>query len=112
MAQPFADHLEAVQAPHGGQDVRRLGALTASRLNNLVVVAPREQGVEQQRLRRPGQQAAATFAEDRRIKAGIRELQARCILPVDATAHGISRLAIGEPFGELEEGDERQPPRG
>jgi hypothetical protein len=80
--------------------------------NELAAAAPREQRIEEQVLRRPSDQSAAKFAEDRGIEPGISELQAQHIFPVDAAAHGMRGLAIGEPFGELEDGHECQLPGG
>ena len=101
MPHRFADHLDAVQGPHRGQNMGGVGPLATPRLDQLAVAAPREQRVEEQRLRRPGDEAGAKFTEDRGIEPGIRELQAQDVFPVDAAAHGVGRLAIGEPFGEL-----------
>jgi hypothetical protein len=107
----FADYLDPIQGPYRRQDMCRVGALAASGFDQLAVSSPREQYVEEQRLRRPGQQARAKFAEHRGIEPRIRELQVQHIFPVDATLHRMGRLAIGQPFRELKHRGERQPPR-
>jgi hypothetical protein len=108
----FADDLKAIQSPHRRQNMRGVGPLAATRLDQLALATPREQRIEEQILRRPSDQPAAKFAEDRGIKPGIGELQAQHVFPVNATPHRVCRLAIGKPFGELEECDERQLPGG
>jgi hypothetical protein len=112
VAPRVADHLEAVQGPHRGQDRRRVGALPAPRLDELVVVAPRGPGIAQQRRGCACDEAGAKCPEDRRITPGLRELQAQRLLPVDTTAHGVGCVAIRAPFGAWEEGDARPPPGG
>ena len=76
-------------------------------LASLLVCLLRDPRIKQQRLRRPGQQAAAKLAEDRRIKPRIRQLQAQDVCPIDATPHGMRRLAVRESLRELEDGDQR-----
>ena len=112
MPQRFAHHLDAVQGPHRGQEVRGVGALAASCHDQWAIAAPREQGIDEQRRHRPRDEARAKFTEDRGIAPGIRALQAQDVLPVNATAHRVGRLAIGESFGTWQDRDKRQPPRG
>jgi hypothetical protein len=73
MPQRVADHLAAVQGPHRGEEMGRVGALAAPRVDEVAAAAPREQRLEEQRLRRPGEQAAATCPADRGSDPGIRE---------------------------------------
>ncbi len=104
--------LGPVQGPHHRQDMRRVGALAASGVDQVTVAAPREQRIEQERLRRVCDAARAKFAEDRRIESRVRQFQAQHICPIDAAAHRIRGLAIREPLRELQDGDQRQPLRG
>jgi hypothetical protein len=76
MPKRFANHLNAVQGPHGRQNMGGVCPLPTPRLDELTLAAPREQPVKQERLCRSGQQAAATSAQDRGIEPGLRELQA------------------------------------
>jgi hypothetical protein len=45
------------------------------------------------------------------VKAGVSELQAEDVLPIQAAADGIGGLAIGEVFQKLQDDHQRQPPR-
>jgi hypothetical protein len=75
-------------------------------------VKPGEHDIEEHLFRSPRHQACPKLGEDRGVKARIGALQPPGIRPVDTTAHGVGRLAIGEPFGELQERDECQAPGG
>jgi hypothetical protein len=46
------------------------------------------------------------------VESGVVELEPEGILPVDASADGVGGLAIGEVLGELQHGDQGEPPRG
>jgi hypothetical protein len=56
-------------------------------------------------------ETGAKFAQYGVIEARITELQPKHVLPIDATADSIRRLAIRQAFCKLEQGDERQAPR-
>lgn len=62
--QRFADHLDAVEGPHRGEYVGGVRPLPAPRLDELMMAAPREQGIEQQGLRRSRDQPRAKFTQD------------------------------------------------
>jgi hypothetical protein len=81
----------------------------ASGFDQPAVAAPRERRVKEEILRRSNNQSRTKLAEDRRIEPRIRELQEQDILPIDATPHGVRRLAIREPFGKLQDRGARQP---
>jgi hypothetical protein len=51
-------------------------------------------------------EACAELTQDRLVKAGVSQFQAEKILPINAASDGISGLAIGQMFSELEDGDE------
>jgi hypothetical protein len=46
-------------------------------------------------------QAVAELAEDRVVEAGVVQLQAQRVLPVDAGAHRVGRLAVRQALREL-----------
>ena len=71
-----------------------------------------EQRVQEQPFGPAGDQAAAELAEHGVVEAGIGQLQAEGVLPVDAAADGVGGLAIGEVLGELQDGDQGEPPGG
>jgi hypothetical protein len=60
----FANHLEAVQGPHGSQNMGGVGALAAPGLDQVAVTAPCEQRVEEHILRRAGNKSGAKCTED------------------------------------------------
>jgi hypothetical protein len=51
------------------------------------------------------------FAQDGKVKTGIGQFKPKGVLPVNAPAHSIGRLSIGEVLTELHKGDESQAPR-
>ncbi len=57
-----------------------------------------------------GKESAAELTQDRVVEAGIGQLQPQEILPVDAAAHGVRRLAVREVFRVLEQCDQRKAP--
>ena len=57
-------------------------------------------------------QAAAELAEHGVIEAGVGQLQTQRVLPVDASADGVSGLTIGQALDVLEDRDQGQPCRG
>jgi putative transposase len=60
--------------------------------------------------RLPGHQAGTELGEDAEAEAGVGQLEAEGVLPIDPGAHGIGRLPVAEVFQELEDRDQRQPP--
>lgn len=112
VAQRFANRLEAVQGSYRGRGRRRIGPLAASGPDQLAVAAPREQGLEEERLRRTRDEVGAKLTEERGIEARVRECQAQHILSVEATPRRACDLAIGEPFRTLQHGHGGEPPRG
>jgi len=67
----------------------------------------RQEGIEEQGLDLPGDQPGAELAQDGMVEAGIGEFQPQGILPIDAAADGVGRLAIGKAFRKLEERGQR-----
>ena len=108
----FANHLEAVQSPHRCEHMGGVRPLPTPRLHELVVAAPCEQGLEEQILRRPSDEAGAKFTENRGIKPRIRPLQASDVCPIDAATDGMGRVAVGKPLREWPDGHQCQEPRG
>jgi hypothetical protein len=51
------------------------------------------------------------FAQNGKVKAGVRQFDPQSILPVNAPVNGIGCLAVGEVLAKLHEGDEGQTPR-
>jgi hypothetical protein len=59
----------------------------------------RQQGLAQEMVNPAGDEARAELAQDRIIEAGVGQFKPEGILPINPTAHGIGRLAVGQPFG-------------
>jgi len=57
------------------------------------------------------QQPPPELAQHRAIEPVVAEFQAQRVLPVDPAAHRLGRLAIRQPFAELQEGRQGQAPR-
>ena len=72
----FANHLEAVQGLDCSENMGGPRPLPTPRVHELAVAAPREQGLEEERLRCARDESGAKFTEDRGIKPRIRQLQA------------------------------------
>ena len=68
--------------------------------------------VQQEPFGPAGGEAGAELGEDGEVEAGVVELQAEGVLPVDAAADGVGGLAIGEVLGELHDGDQGELPGG
>src|SRR5262245_27696445 len=69
-----------------------------------------QEGIEEPLGSLMGEQAFAKIVSQREVKARIRQLEAQSILPIDATTHRISGLAIRESFDILHHHDQRQAP--
>ena len=79
---------------HARQPMRGVGALAAAGLEPPALAAALQDGVEQALCGGPYDQPAAELAEDRAVEAGVGELSAQRLLPIDTAAHGLGRLAI------------------
>ncbi len=93
------------------EHVGRIRALLAPGLEKPPILALRQQLLEEQVLDAPGQHPGAELAQNREVEAGILQLQAQRVLPIYARAHGVGRLPVREPLGELHHGHQNQPPR-
>src|SRR5687767_7138877 len=89
----------------------QVGPLLTARLEEATVLQAGQQRRERAIPGLPRAQAGAEIAQERDVEAGIGELEAEGVLPVEAGADGIGGLAVRFALGELQDGDERQPPR-
>ena len=71
-----------------------------------------QQLVEEELFGAARQQAVPEFTQHRKVEARIGQLETQQILPVDARADGLGRLAIGQVFPKLHDRHQRQPPGG
>ncbi len=86
VAERLAHELRPVEHLDGREDVGRVGALAAARLDQPLVAQHTEERVVEPRLRLPRQQPRAELAQDRGVEAQVVEGQAQGVLPVDAPA--------------------------
>ena len=91
--------------------MRRIRPLPAPAFQERVFLSDRQQGIEQQRLRLPRDQAGTKLAQDGMVEARVGEFSPQDIFPINAAADGICGLAIRQPFGKLEDRGEGQPGR-
>ena len=89
----------------------RVAALPAARLEQPARLARLQQFAEQALLGAALEQAGAELAQDRVVEAGIVELEAEQVLPVDAGAHRLGGTPVRQVLAEPQQGDQRQPPR-
>src|SRR5713226_7871635 len=93
---------------------RRVSATSSSRFSTRIAARTCVESVRccPRALSRPSarQQAVPEFAQDRKVEPWIRQVETQQILPVDARADCLSRLAIGEVLAELHDRHQRQPP--
>ena len=89
----------------------RVAALTPARLEQASRLTRLQQLAEQPLLGVGLKQAGAELAQDRGVEAGVGQLEAEQVLPVDARPHRLRRTPVGEVLAELQQGDERQAPR-
>ncbi len=108
--QRFPRQFQPVEGADGGQHVRGVGALPATGLEQAQLAEAAQEHVEQEPLGAARDQAAAELAEDRVVEAGVGQVQAEGLLPIDPATDGIRRLPIGKVRGELEDRHEGQPP--
>src|SRR5262249_8070607 len=71
-----------------------------------------QQLVEEQRFGAAGQQAVPECTEHGKVEPRVRQLQTQQVLPVDAGADCLRRLAISEMLPKLHDGYQREPPWG
>jgi hypothetical protein len=60
----------------------------------------------------PLNQPRAELAEDGLVKAGIPQVEAETVFPIETAAHGVCRLPVYQAFPELPHRHQSQAPRG
>jgi hypothetical protein len=106
------DALEAIQHPHSGEAVRRIGALPAARLEHAGLPGALQQGVQSPLLGIPLHQPGPEFTPHGMVNACVREGYPSGILPVNAGPHCIGSTAIRQALDALHYGHQRQACRG
>ena len=80
----------------------RVAALTPARLEQASRLTRLQQLAEQPLLGVGLKQAGAELAQDRGVEAGVGQLEAEQVLPVDARPHRLRRTPVGEVLAELQ----------
>ena len=110
-AQRFGHELQAIEVADGSEHVRAVGALAPPRLEQSFL-ARRVQHPGQQPVHgRVAQQPIAELAQYAAIKAWVGQVKRQQVLPVDPSTHGFRCLPVAQPFAELHERHQREPPR-
>ncbi len=103
---------QATKRAHAGQHRRGIGALLAACFEPAALPTQLQDRLQDQLLRLSGQQALAEVGQERVIEARIIQGQGQGIQPVNARAHTLSGLAIGQSLDGLQHRHQCQPPRG
>jgi hypothetical protein len=90
--------------------MRAVRALTSTGLEQPAGLEMHQHPVQQQVLGFCLEQPVAELRQHAEVKSRICQLQPQRVLPVDARAHCIGRLAIAQVLQELEDGHQGQPP--
>lgn len=86
-----------------GKDTRGIGSLAPTWLEEIDATGLVKQPLKEELFKITGQEALTEFTEHRRVEAGIGEFQPKHVFPINSGANRVSRLAIGQPFGKLED---------
>ncbi len=89
---------------------RRVRTLPPTRLEPFAFAAQFDQLFKKQGFGLPLKQPRAELGQDRVVKARRIERQGERVFPINAAAHGVGGLAIGETFGELKTSHQGQSP--
>jgi hypothetical protein len=84
--------------------MRGVRPLLPTRLEQPQGTTALQQYVQQEGFRAPSEQPIPKFTQHRKIEAWVAELQPQQVLPINACADGLRRLAVREVFTELHEG--------
>ncbi|HEX9131852.1 MAG TPA: hypothetical protein VF844_06140 [Ktedonobacteraceae bacterium] len=103
---------QAAERAHAGQHRRRIGALLAARFEPAALARQLQDRFQEQVWRSRRQHALAEVRQDRVIEARLIQRQGQRIQPIDARAHRVGDLPIGQPLEGLQHRHQRQPPGG
>jgi hypothetical protein len=111
-AEGFRDEFEPVEDADRREDVCRVGALLAPGCQQPQRLATLQQLLEEQLFGTAHEQAVPEGTQHGKVETRVRQLETQQILPVDARADRLGRLAIRQVFPKLHDGHQRQPPWG
>jgi hypothetical protein len=93
VAEGLADEFQPVEDANSREVMRGVRALAATHVEEATLAHPSQEGVEPQESGLSGDQPGPALAQPGMVEARIDQLEAECLLPVDATAHRVSRLS-------------------
>lgn len=109
VAERLDDGLDPRHRVDGSKNMRRVSALTTSRLNEITRERVLQDRLEEPPLRAMVEQPGPELAQDGVIEAAVGEREAEEVLPVDPRADSVSGLAVGQRLHELEDQNECEP---
>lgn len=109
-AQALPGQLQAAEASHRGQHIRRVGTLPPAGFQQPRLGQPREHHLQHPGRRVTFDQTSAEVAQERVVEPRVLQLQAQSVLPVDPRTHCLGRRPVRQILGELQHRDERQLP--
>src|SRR6266849_3046105 len=96
MAHRFSYTFQPTYGANSCQHVRGVGSLLASYLDPSALPTLLQQQIEEATFCSIDQQSVPKFGEHREVKAEVGQVQAYRVFPIDACAHGISGLSVGQ----------------
>ena len=100
-----ANTFEAIEGTNGGHAMGRITALPSACLEQPLVTKHGQEGIEQHMRSMAIHESCAKFTQHGRIKPRVGQREGKQIFPIDPTANRIGGLNIGQPFGNLEDGN-------
>jgi hypothetical protein len=100
-----------VQVTDRHTDVGGVGALAPAPLQQATLAQPIKHEPQQPLSLAIGEQPRAELGEHRGVKAGVVQVKAQCVLPVQPCSHRVGGLPVGEALDELQHQHQRQPRR-
>src|SRR5688500_13081784 len=105
-----ATAVDALRGPNGRCDMGGIGALASTCLEEAALTHPGQQRFKHELFRLPRDQPGPELAQHGMVEARVGPLEAYDIFPVDATAHRVSCLAVGQALGKQHDGYEGEGP--
>src|SRR4051812_36520222 len=108
--QRLGDKLQPIEGANSRQHMRGVGPLSPPGLEDAELSGDLEHPLQQALLRATSQKTISKLAEDTKVKARVRQLEAEQVLPVDPRPDRLSGLPITQALAELHQRDQGQAP--
>jgi hypothetical protein len=112
IAEGVPDPRSALDGTHARQSTRGVGALASAGFEPLACATAVQAGIEPALFGGPHDHTGAKLASNRAIETRVSALSTEGRRPIDPTAHGLGRLAIGDLCDVWPAGHQRPSPRG